>query len=417
MRNGTRPLISMSLLVIIVCAIFLAGWLQQSFGQTDGFHIFQFHVFCKDAQTPAAIFFVQGTGSMGTSPVICVGSCNGRTVSITDAVAGLSDKVKTGLKAKVDEYQANATAKKRLTCLGEGKKPPALKCDNKKACEAIEAMQKRMAKYDGLLGNLPGSFAELNGELSKLMQQLSEALACRFNEGHNADDAKILNDFIGQLLRDRNSFSTLNNTAKVPQPISCDSDLGNPGSAQCRDHKALQRIKENLSRFAGVLGCSGPPQKGTPAKDCKELSNGVLDGLSTFFDELDKRKPKNQFGSGDAYDQVADGIEGALQELEAAAEEIEGVGGTGAQQYKDIQEKISKLKKILDVWGQIKSASCLPPDILSLLRKLATEKRAGQEHKATCTELCAETADWYVKVTGLPNLRSSFFKACTLACF
>jgi hypothetical protein len=142
-----------------------------------------------------------------------------------------------------------------------------------------------------------------------------------------------------------------------------------------------------------------------------------LDGLTTLFDKLDDLKLKNLIGSGDAYDQVADGIEGGIKELESAAKDIEGTGGTGAQQYKDIQEKLGKLKKLLDVWKKMKAASCLPPEIEELLRRLAQEKKSGQEHKATCTELCGATADWYVQISGLAPQRGTFFKACTLSCF
>jgi hypothetical protein len=103
--------------------------------------------------------------------------------------------------------------------------------------------------------------------------------------------------------------------------------------------------------------------------------------------------------------------------LEDTAGQIEGTGRTGAQQYKDIQGRIGKLRELLDVWNRIKAASCLPPEIMRLLRRLATEKKAGSEHKATCTELCAATADWYVKISGLAAQRGTFFKACSLACF
>jgi hypothetical protein len=110
-------------------------------------------------------------------------------------------------------------------------------------------------------------------------------------------------------------------------------------------------------------------------------------------------------------------LEGAIKELESTAETIEGQGRTGAQQYKDIQGRIAKLKELLDVWNRMKAASCLPTDVMQLLRRLAMEKKSGTEHKATCTELCAATADWYVKMSGLAAQRGTFFKACSLACF
>lgn len=388
--------------------------------QKPDFQIYQLEVYCGDPQVATVIFGHTTDAMMGTK-VICAGNCRDGYVDIQSALAGLPASVSRAFNSKIEQNEQDAAAGKARSiagCVGKKEPAPKSRCDKEKACEAIEAAEKAIAKYDGtMLGTLPGSFDEMMAAVSKAIQSLSEALACRFNEGHDAADAKILNDFIGQLLKDKNAFYRSGSQAKVPAQISCDSDIGNPGSNECRDYKTLQRIRENLSRFAGVLGCKGPPQSSVPKADCKELSNGVLDGLTTFFDELDKLKPKNQLGSGDSYDQVAGGIEGALEQLEEAAEQIEGTGGTGSQQYKDIQSKIGKLKKLLDVWSKMKAASCLPPEVEQLLRRLATEKKSGSEHKATCTELCAATADWYVKMTGLPNQRSSFFKACTLACF
>ena len=388
--------------------------------QQSDFQIYQLEVYCGDPQVATVIFGHRTNAMMGTK-VICVGNCRRGSVDLQAALAGLPADVSRAFHSQIEKNEQDAAAGKARSiagCLGRKGDTPGSKCDKEKACEAIEAMEKTIAKYDGtILGTLPGSFAEMMAAVSKEMQTLSDALACRFNDGYNAADAKVLNDFVGQLLKDKNAFYRSGNQAKLPAQISCDSDLGNPASNECRDYRTLERIRDNLSRFAGVLGCKGPPQSRVPKADCKELSNGVLDGLTTFFDELDKSKPKNQIGSGDSYDQVAGGIEGALEQLEEAAEEIEGRGGTGSQQYKDLQGKIAKLKKLLDVWSKMKAASCLPPEVEQLLRRLAAEKKAGAEHKATCTELCAATADWYVKMTGLPNQRSAFFKACTLACF
>ncbi len=193
-----------------------------------------------------------------------------------------------------------------------------------------------------------------------------------------------------------------------------------PGAAQTptavrAEMLKISAIDRDLKGMATrACSVSGPPPAGT---DCKQLSNGLLDGLTTFFKQMDKLQAGDSPPSSEAYDQVADGLEAALDQLQDAAEEIEGTGGTGAQQYKDIQGKISKLRQLLDVWGKMKAASCLPPEVEQLLRRLAQEKRAGTEHKATCTELCSATADWYVEITGLSAQRGTFFKACSLACF
>lgn len=301
--------------------------------------------------------------------------------------------------------------------------PPA-KCDTKAACEIVRSMLDLIARYEAMTGFDPGSFARFVNEFNPQLQKLSEALACRFNEGADAPpDAAQLKELLGQLLRDRNSFRTLNRRSEFPQPSACiDRTTGVAIRAslvnRCADYDTVQRIKQNLAGLAGVLGCP-PTNDGPPSANvsCQQLSNGLLDGLTTFFDQMDELQTVNRLGSGESYDQVTGGIESALDELQDAAKEIEGTGGTGAQQYQEIQGKIAKLRKLLDVWKQMKAASCLPPEIEQLLRRLAQEKRAGTEHKATCTELCGATADWYVEISGLATQRGTFFKACNLACF
>jgi hypothetical protein len=419
--------ISTIIMVFLIGSIFFAGKPQPSSAQNEGFASYQLLVFCESSSVASATFWVNATegGTVGRPRMglktVCAGKkCGGGPVTLAQALAQLPANVSSAMQSKVDSYQEKLGQEGSfLACLGINKeKPPDTKCDTKKACEKIAAVDTLITEYEGLIGLLPGSFAEFNGKLSRLLMELSEALACRFNEGHDAADSAVLNDFLGQVLRDKNGFQTLTSQAKVPQAISCNTELSRSGSAECSDHQAIRRIKDNLATLGSAIGCSGPPKAVPPAKaGCKELSNGVLDGLTTYFKELDKLKGGNRPPGSDSYDQVADGLEAALDQLQDAAEEIEGAGGTGAQQYKDIQGKIAKLRKLLDVWGKMKAASCLPPDVEQLLRRLAQEKRAGTEHKATCTELCAATADWYVDITGLSAQRGTFFKACTLACF
>lgn len=301
-------------------------------------------------------------------------------------------------------------------------KPEPEKCDEEKACEIVRAMLDLIARYSAPGGFDPGSFSRFMSEFNPLLQKLSEALACRFNEeGDQPANAAILKELLGKILRDRNYFQTVNDRSEFPKISACiDRIDGQPIrqslAAACADYDRVQRIRQNLEQLAGALSCPAAP---TPAakEECKELSNSLLDGLSTLFEQLDKLSPTSKLGSGDAYDQVAGGLEGAIKELESTAETIEGQGRTGAQQYKDIQGRIAKLKELLDVWNRMKAASCLPTDVMQLLRRLAMEKKSGTEHKATCTELCAATADWYVKMSGLAAQRGTFFKACSLACF
>jgi hypothetical protein len=392
---------------------------------TAPFKSYQLLVFCGNSQVASATFWQDvKEESMGLKS-ICVGTCPAGTVPLADVLAGLPAEVSAGLRAQVEKREADAAAGKGRSlaaCLNL--KPPAEdKCDSEKACEAVRAIESLIARYNGPAGSYFGSFAEFNREFSQLLQKLSEALACRFNKGSDPPNASALKNLVGQILHDKNGFLSLNERSQFPQKDSCiDRSLGQsvrPSLVNaCADFDTMQRISTNLSRLGGALGCPGiSPPGPSPKTDCKQLSNGLLDGLTTLFKQMDQLQAGNQPPSSDSYDLVADGIESALDQLQDAAGDIEGTGGTGAQQYKDIQGEISKLRKLLDVWGKMKSASCLPPEVEQLLRQLARQKRAGTEYEATCTELCAATADWYVEISGLAPQRGTFFKACSLACF
>lgn len=143
MRKRTRPLISTSVLVMMIGAIFFAGVPELSAQKVDGFVLYEFYVYCGDSGLPSAPGFTyeateggtEGRPLMGTH-TFCVGNCGGDTgpVRLSDELAKLPAHAATGLQAMVDEYQANATAEKRLTCVGEGKKPPE---DKKPDCRDI----------------------------------------------------------------------------------------------------------------------------------------------------------------------------------------------------------------------------------------------------------------------------------------
>ena len=132
MRERTRLLISMPVLLMIIGAIFLAGKPELSFAQDEGFKTYQLLVFCDNSAVASAIFGYEVTqgGTVGRPLMglksICVGKCGGGTVPLADALAGLPDRVSAALQAQVDKHQEDAAAGKgsRLTCLGGDKAPP-----------------------------------------------------------------------------------------------------------------------------------------------------------------------------------------------------------------------------------------------------------------------------------------------------
>ena len=225
-------------------------------------------------------------------------------------------------------------------------------------------------------------------------------------------------NFSGQLRRVRDDLcddpAAQSKLDQLVNDLASLNYAGGPPTLEQR--RVLARIDLGLKDISkGACGGATTPPA---AQTCRELSNYVLDGMQTFFDKLDELQKGPGPADNDAYDQVMDGIRDAIKELEDYERSAEGAGpgSTLGQQLDDIREKKEKLKELLGYWQQIKKASCLPPEIPQLLRRLAEENRARAEHQATCTELCAKTADWIVSITGDPRQRSPFFKACFASC-
>jgi hypothetical protein len=123
-----RYLVTLSL----VCSAFFALTPLGSFAQIDGFKSYRLLVFCGGSSRPTADFWYnvpddgnQGRPLMGLHTA-CAGNCDGGHVPLNDALGQLPAAVGRALRAKVDEYQANAAGGTgtRLTCLG-----PQLKCE------------------------------------------------------------------------------------------------------------------------------------------------------------------------------------------------------------------------------------------------------------------------------------------------
>lgn len=138
MRKRIRPLISTSVLVIMIGAIFFAGKPQPLYAQNAPFKSYQLRVFCENAQVATATFWYDvKEQSMGLKS-ICAGNCPEGTVTIADALAGLPPEVSAALKAMVEKHQENAAAGKgqSLACLRDGKEPPPE--DKNPKCEAAK---------------------------------------------------------------------------------------------------------------------------------------------------------------------------------------------------------------------------------------------------------------------------------------
>jgi hypothetical protein len=167
-------LVSRSTLAVLIGVVLTTASQFAVAQRQDEYYTFQFHVFCKEAKVPTTVFFVRGTGSMGTSPAICLGWCNGRAVSIAEATTGLSAGVSSGLTTKYEEYERNASA-------GNGRSIAAClvsdeRCDVKKACEAIDKALAYEYEAETAAGAAGLRYEKLKQQLAPLFDQIAGSL-------------------------------------------------------------------------------------------------------------------------------------------------------------------------------------------------------------------------------------------------
>jgi hypothetical protein len=154
------------------------------------------------------------------------------------------------------------------------------------------------------------------------------------------------------------------------------------------------------------------------ASSCQELSLPALDAMKAYMDRFDEMKP-GLVPDEQAYEQVRKGLHQALdQVVEEARSARDGASTAGdADQYLvEQQSKLKTLRDLLGYWDQVKAASCVPTEVLELLRRLAAEKRSGGDTGDTCNQLCGATADWVARMTGDGSRKKELFESCGLSC-
>ncbi|MCI0400056.1 MAG: hypothetical protein L0Y67_03925 [Gammaproteobacteria bacterium] len=102
-------------------------------------------------------------------------------------------------------------------------------------------------------------------------------------------------------------------------------------------------------------------------------------------------------GAEAAADQIKDSLKQAIDDAEKDL--------TGSETI----QRIRDLKKALGFWDQIKNASCIPPNVLSLVQAVLSGR------SDVCTNMCHETAKWYSSMSGNPSW-TVFFEACAAGC-
>ena len=153
-----------------------------------------------------------------------------------------------------------------------------------------------------------------------------------------------------------------------------------PAGPSLPNNLRLVRIENHLKELA-ARECGGP----TPDRPCGQGS-----------------KPKSPEDDA-ALDQFIGGIEDALKQAKAAAEQIEGQGGDRTQQYLTAraaaQGKIDLINRWLGYWKKFKTASCIPVGIIPLLQQILS---TPAPHESPCLMLCNLTREWYKSLISPP---------------
>jgi hypothetical protein len=128
--------------------------------------------------------------------------------------------------------------------------------------------------------------------------------------------------------------------------------------------------------------------------------------------------PPKQPGDNEAIDQARKQIDDAIKEAMKMLQEYErdaaGGANTTAGKYADYwRTRIAQLKKLKGYWDMIRSASCIPRELVDLIRAML----GGRTDM--CTDLCYETAKWIETWYPGPNgdiQKKMFLELCGFNC-
>ena len=128
--------------------------------------------------------------------------------------------------------------------------------------------------------------------------------------------------------------------------------------------------------------------------------------------------PPKQPGDNEAIDQARKQIDDAIKEAMKMLQEYErdaaGGANTTAGKYADYwRARIGQLKKLKGYWDMIRSASCIPRELVDLIKAML----GGRTDM--CTDLCYETAKWIETWYPGPNgdiQKKMFLELCGFNC-
>lgn len=127
--------------------------------------------------------------------------------------------------------------------------------------------------------------------------------------------------------------------------------------------------------------------------------------------------PKNP-GDNEVIDQAIKPINDAIKEAQKMIEDYEreahGGANTTAGQYADYwRTRLGQLQKAKGYWDMIRAASCIPPELMALIRAMM----GGRTD--VCTDLCWETAKWIEQWYPGPGgdiQKKLFLESCGFSC-
>lgn len=128
--------------------------------------------------------------------------------------------------------------------------------------------------------------------------------------------------------------------------------------------------------------------------------------------------PPKKAGDNEAIDQalkqINDSIKEATKMVEDYERQAQGGANTTAGQYADHwRMRLGQLKRLKGYWDNIKAASCVPREVIDLIKAV----KSGRTD--VCTNLCFETAKWIEKWYPGPQgdiQKKLFLEGCGFSC-